>query len=60
MQQKQHAHGSDYIWVNVRRSALRKTLASEMLHVSDIQCDCAETKKQLQTLLMQALCKCKA
>ena len=55
MPSKQHQHDDNFISLNVRASVLRKMLSGENLHMSDIQCTCAQSKQALQKLLLQAV-----
>ncbi|WP_256253828.1 hypothetical protein [Alteromonas sp. V450] len=44
-----------FVSLNVRTSVLQKMLNGEILHMTDIHCTCARSKRKLQKLLLQAV-----
>ncbi|BFT32040.1 hypothetical protein D210916BOD24_32160 [Alteromonas sp. D210916BOD_24] len=48
-------HPEHYVSLSVKASVLQKMLCGENLHMSDIHCTCADSKKILKQLLMQAV-----
>jgi hypothetical protein len=57
MATKSNVDSNDFISVNVKASVLRKMLSGQNIHLTDIHCTCAQSKQQLQQLLLQALSK---
>jgi hypothetical protein len=57
MATKSNVDSNDFISVNVKASVLRKMLSGQNIHLTDIHCTCAQSKQQLQKLLLQALSK---
>ncbi len=48
-------HPERYVSLSVKASVLQKMLSGENLHMSDIHCSCADSKKILKQLLIQAV-----
>ncbi len=55
MASKQISSEDGFISLNVRASVLQKMLNGEVLHMTDIHCTCANSKRMLQKLLLQAV-----
>ncbi len=50
----QHSNEAGFVSLNVKASVLQKMLSGEVLHMTDIHCTCARSKRVLQKLLIQA------
>jgi len=55
MASKQISSEDGFVSLNVRASVLQKMLNGEILHMTDIHCTCANSKRMLQKLLLQAV-----
>ncbi len=55
MASKQISSEDGFVSLNVRASVLQKMLNGEVLHMTDIHCTCANSKRMLQKLLLQAV-----
>jgi hypothetical protein len=55
MASKQISCEDGFVSLNVRASVLQKMLNGEVLHMTDIHCTCANSKRMLQKLLLQAV-----
>ncbi|WP_334019464.1 hypothetical protein [Alteromonas sp. S015] len=55
MASKQISNEDGFVSLNVRASVLQKMLNGEVLHMTDIHCTCAHSKRTLQKLLLRAV-----
>ncbi len=55
MMSKPAPNEDGFVSLNVRTSVLQKMLNGEVLHMTDIHCTCARSKRKLQKLLLQAV-----
>ncbi|OJF69876.1 hypothetical protein BK026_14435 [Alteromonas sp. V450] len=55
MMSKPALNEDGFVSLNVRTSVLQKMLNGEILHMTDIHCTCARSKRKLQKLLLQAV-----
>ena len=55
MMSKPALNEDGFVSLNVRTSVLQKMLNGEVLHMTDIHCTCARSKRKLQKLLLQAV-----
>ncbi len=54
MMSKQIPTEDGFVSLNVRISVLQKMLKGEVLHMTDVHCNCAHSKRMLQNLLLKA------
>ena len=55
MMSKQMPSDDGFVSLNVRASVLQKMLKGEVLHMTDVHCTCAHSKRTLQQLLLKAV-----
>ncbi|AGP79725.1 hypothetical protein BM523_18390 [Alteromonas mediterranea] len=53
MTPEQISNQEGFVSLNVKASVLQKMLSVEVLHMTDIHCTCAHSKRVLQKLLLQ-------
>tara|TARA_A200000159_G_C7237043_1_gene302830 strand:+ start:337 stop:528 length:192 start_codon:yes stop_codon:yes gene_type:complete len=53
MTPEQISNQEGFVSLNVKASVLQKMLSVEVLHMTDIHCTCAQSKRVLQKLLLQ-------
>lgn len=55
MMSKQTPNEDGFVSLSVRASVLQKMLKGEVLHMTDVHCNCAHSKRTLQNLLLKAV-----
>ncbi len=55
MMSKQTTNEDGFVSLNIRTSALQQMLKGEVLHMTDVHCNCAHSKRTLQNLLLKAV-----
>ena len=52
---KQVPNEDGFVSLSIRTSVLQQMLEGEVLHMTDVHCNCAQSKRTLQNLLLKAV-----